>query len=74
MKPGNQRMYGANTCDIFAMMGFNVNISLVVRRGFFIINVRDYHKSDQVNGHYIKKGEQNEKIIYLRIGDRGPSR
>lgn len=35
MKPGNQRKHGANTCDIFAMMGFNVNISLVVRRGFF---------------------------------------
>jgi hypothetical protein len=42
MKPGNQRMHGANTCDIFAMMGFNVIINLVVRRGFFVINVRDY--------------------------------
>ena len=25
MKPGNQHMHGANTCDIFAMMGFNVD-------------------------------------------------
>ena len=25
MKPGNQQMHGANTCDIFAMMGFNVD-------------------------------------------------
>lgn len=31
MKPGNQHVHGANTCDIFAMMGFNVNISLVIR-------------------------------------------